>query len=270
MSLFNHLKQQNNTVTEPEATAAGQQAPAERKSLLEIAREAQAREQAEAAAEAAEPAAENELEPEAVPHPMDYYSVKLKKGETDLLDSKLGGTPYWERTKAYPRDENGVPMRLLLQLNFDRLALKDNRLPQQGILQFFIASTPRCRGKVIYHPHAEATPMAGTVPVMPSEEGFSPVKAPALVTLQRENTEASPEGHKVFGTPAFCQGDPRDGLPEAERSYYDTLLLQLDSDFNSGDPLILWGDSGVGNFFINAQALQNKDFSKTLFYWDCY
>jgi uncharacterized protein YwqG len=33
---------------------------------------------------------------------------------------------------------------------------------------------------------------------------------------------------------------------------------------------ILWGDTGVGNFFIDESALRQLDFSKVLYNWDCY
>jgi len=44
------------------------------------------------------------------------------------------------------------------------------------------------------------------------------------------------------------------------------LLLQIDS---IGEH-ILWGDVGVGNFFITEDELKRKDFSKVLYNWDCY
>ena len=72
-------------------------------------------------------------------------------------------------------------------------------------------------------------------------------------------------GHKILGYPFFTQWDPREDDDMYKEKKYDTLLLQIDSE---GD--ILWGDSGVGNFFINEQDLINKDFSKVLYTWDCY
>lgn len=68
--------------------------------------------------------------------------------------------------------------------------------------------------------------------------------------------------HKLGGYPFFTQTDPRSD------DKYDTLLFQLDSDY-SGDNDILWGDMGVGNFFINREALKNLDFSDVLYNWDC-
>ena len=73
-----------------------------------------------------------------------------------------------------------------------------------------------------------------------------------------ENIDAS--GCKILGYPEFVQGDPRD---YSEDETYGTLLLQIDS----GGP-IMWGDSGICNFFINTEDLKNKDFSNVLYNWD--
>lgn len=82
----------------------------------------------------------------------------------------------------------------------------------------------------------------------------------------------SPFGHKMLGEPAFTQCDPRwkeADVPEGKKAntieHYDTLLFQMDSLGN-----IMWGDSGVANFFINSEALKNLDFSDVLYNWDCY
>ena len=71
--------------------------------------------------------------------------------------------------------------------------------------------------------------------------------------------------HQIGGYPYFTQDDPRE-----ENSKYDFLLFQLDSDYDSGeDDRVMWGDSGVGNFFINSEKLKNLDFSDVLYNWDC-
>ncbi|KYG90960.1 YwqG family protein [Metasolibacillus sp. FSL K6-0083] len=70
-------------------------------------------------------------------------------------------------------------------------------------------------------------------------------------------------GHKMGGYPFFTQEDPR-----AYGDYTDStiLLLQIDSIGND----IMWGDCGVGNFFITEADLQRKDFSNVLYNWDCH
>lgn len=68
----------------------------------------------------------------------------------------------------------------------------------------------------------------------------------------------------MLGDPSFIQNDPRENFTEAE--YFDTCLLQLDSD----EQILMWGDCGIGNFMINTEDLKNLDFSKVLYNWDCY
>lgn len=69
----------------------------------------------------------------------------------------------------------------------------------------------------------------------------------------------------IGGYPFFTQSDPRE-YDQALADEFNELLFQLDSD----DQNIMWGDCGVGNFFINREKLLEKDFSHVLFNWDCY
>ena len=72
--------------------------------------------------------------------------------------------------------------------------------------------------------------------------------------------------HQLGGYPFFTQQDPRPGQYED----LDVLLFQLDSDMPKGSKdLVLWGDVGVGNFFINREALKRRDFSQVMYNWDC-
>ncbi len=74
-----------------------------------------------------------------------------------------------------------------------------------------------------------------------------------------EYLEAS--GSRIGGYPYFTQDDPRD-----EGTEYTELLLQIDSDDEFD---LMWGDVGVGNFFVTSEQLKNKDFTKVLYNWDC-
>ena len=69
---------------------------------------------------------------------------------------------------------------------------------------------------------------------------------------------------QLLGHPYFTQVDVRE-----EGSRYDTLLFQLDSETVDEEEITMWGDCGVGNFFINAEDLKNLDFSNVLYNWDC-
>ena len=72
------------------------------------------------------------------------------------------------------------------------------------------------------------------------------------------------ENSHLLGHPYFTQADIR------ERGWrYDTLLFQLDSECCEEQDIVMWGDSGVGNFFINVEDLKNLDFSNVVYNWDC-
>lgn len=74
-------------------------------------------------------------------------------------------------------------------------------------------------------------------------------------------------GHWLLGYPFFTQSDPRE---YEDNPYYDALLFQLDSEMDDGEDFVLWGDCGVGNFFMNSEDLKNGNFSKVMYNWDCY
>ena len=75
--------------------------------------------------------------------------------------------------------------------------------------------------------------------------------------------------HAIGAYPTFTQWDPRN--PD-EPNAYDITLLQVESQWSndSNDAQIMWGDSGVANFFINKEKLANLDFEDVLFNWDCF
>lgn len=75
----------------------------------------------------------------------------------------------------------------------------------------------------------------------------------------------SSSGHHLGGYPYFTQDDPRN----YNKKIQDYILLfQLDTDDSDGKD-IMWGDSGVGNFFIHPDDLKKRDFSKVIYNWDC-
>ena len=75
--------------------------------------------------------------------------------------------------------------------------------------------------------------------------------------------------HAIGAYPTFTQWDPRN--PE-EKDAYGITLLQVESHWNndSNSNGIMWGDSGVANFFINKEKLESLDFEDVLFNWDCF
>ena len=77
-----------------------------------------------------------------------------------------------------------------------------------------------------------------------------------------EKLEPNYPKHKMLGYSYFTQEDPRYNKKYID---YDTLLLQIDSDCKN----VMWGDVGIGNFFISKKSLLEKDFSNVLYNWDC-
>ena len=214
-----------------------------------------------------------------------------------LFDSKFGGLPYWDLQKPYPTDSRGEKLLLLAQINFDD-AETESPLPQTGMLQFFIAPDDLC-GLDFEAPAVRAL----GIPQETGEEGYTPVCREAAVSVCREMCYMSPDsylfdplfrtimqetfgeeigevssytilngterhylydalevtGHRMLGYPFFTQSDPRAFTEPYQR--YDTQLFQMD--------YVLWGDCGVGNFFIARADLEKRDFSSVLYNWDC-
>lgn len=255
------------------------------------------------------------------------YSLVIQKDKKpELFDSKFGGVPYWDLSKDYPTDKKGNKLMLLAQLNFDKADV-DSRLPQTGMLQFFIAHDDDLYGcdfdkpdvqdtfRVVYHniidyDVSEEQIKALDPPSATDDDYLTPlckectveiVKCEAYMDmcdyrfedLQNEilkeklgidddeasdlwdciydyldENNISSQGHRIFGYPYFTQTDPKDYKEDLR--YYDTLLFQMDSETIDETDYTLWGDCGVGNFFINHKDLENKDFSKVLYNWDCY
>ena len=220
----------------------------------------------------------------------------------DVLKSKLGGAPYFEENEEYPVDSKGESMPLLIQINLSELPVESD-LPKNGMLQFFISNDMDTECRVIYREKISAEKYAykNGINVMPND-GFSPVLKEcgvrfmeskdyicvndnsfddvlhtAVINIRGKEIDGdmydnfsdsdceklcekfSAGGSKLFGNPCFTQCDAR------EENSGEELLLQIDSD----DKLTMWGDLGVGNFFIKNDDLKKLDFSKVLYSWDC-
>ena len=78
------------------------------------------------------------------------------------------------------------------------------------------------------------------------------------------------ESHRVGGYPFFTQDDPR-CYPEDERMPQNyELLFQLASYWGENEEIeLMWGDAGVGNFFIHPEDLRRRDFSRVAYTMDC-
>lgn len=63
------------------------------------------------------------------------YKISVIDGEPLILDDKIGGNPYLPIGEEYPKDKDGNPLALLLQVNLANINLED--YPQKGILEIF-------------------------------------------------------------------------------------------------------------------------------------
>ncbi|MEL7316427.1 MAG: DUF1963 domain-containing protein, partial [Cyanobacteria bacterium J06559_3] len=216
--------------------------------------------------------------------------------------------PYFPKGVEYPKGLDDTELQFLAQINFSEIPQLPF-FPQSGILQFYTSELDDMYGmssddlrvggnsSVIYFADIEADPtkLVTDFSFLP-EFGYGPVAKPAAMHFNRKlapissgdyrfercfgslleqiDAESNEEllrefeewvgsgwGHKIGGYPGFTQTDPRD---PRRHFWYDCLLLQMDSD-----EFIMWGDSGIGNFFINSGALEELDFSNVLFTWDC-
>ncbi len=230
--------------------------------------------------------------------------IQLEKmmGEPSLRDSKIGGIPYWPKGMEYPLDSRGKPLYLLAQLNFEQLP-KLEGFPQTGLLQFFIAENDvhgmdfddgesGTGHRVIYHEKIlkynenlethKASEKRAMLPLYSGSPiglngthqyqaisicdfGFANIFQSKTVEdrtiIDAYGDLHSSHGDRIGGYPDFRQNDPRKMGDER------VLLLQLDTDDDLG---FMWGDVGVGSFFILPEALECLDFSKVFYYWDCY
>lgn len=142
-----------------------------------------------------------------------YKLTIIPNSQPDIFDSKFGGVPYWDRTKEYPVDSEGKKMMLLAQINFTKADLQDQRLPEQGILQFFIAKEDDVYGmdwdeadsqknfRVIYHEQIDTSMTieqvrALDIPIATSEDNdFSPVFKEAAVSITKATTYLGTEDY---------------------------------------------------------------------------
>ena len=195
-----------------------------------------------------------------------------------------------------------LPLRFLAQVNFSEMPPLEG-FPTKGILQFYIAgenvhglnfeNPEEQKGfRVIYH-EVVVEDESALLAVLPTDGVEYPDRFPVDSELKLNFEKSSmpmgggdyrldraPEddldkvydqldmgGHRIGGYPFFTQLDPREYHQELKEN--SILLFQLDSE-ETDDYKIMWGDSGVCNFFIRPENLAKRDFSRVLYHWDCY
>ncbi len=219
--------------------------------------------------------------------------IKLTDTKPSIFESKIGGFGYIPHDKDFPTDSKGNQLRLLAQIECDKIQL--DGFMKTGLLQFWVLNddvsgmewddqTKQDGFRVIYYPEVDNTVTKDEIESKFVKNEFDdddmlPVFRECGMSFEKSENrfiyygqelpeEAYDEniGHKVGGYPYFTQSDPRD---EKMLEYYDFLLFQLDTDCIGKEYVVMWGDVGVGNFFINSEKLKNQDFSDVLYNWDC-
>jgi uncharacterized protein YwqG len=227
------------------------------------------------------------------------FATPLKGAETlPIKQSKFLGKPYVAINKAYPKAKDETPMIMLAQINFSETPQLEN-YPTKGILQLFVPSKDwydMAEFEIIYNESTDEEYQTDFTFLTPELYEESPINCEHKLdfkkeieyggredfrfqmdfdgkdyfeyqeTLPKEQQEEMDKlfyviGHKIGGYAYFTQSDPRDYDSERKN---DVLLFQIDIDDE-----IMFGDSGVGNVFINFEDLKNKNFDKAYFYWDC-
>ncbi|WP_025743534.1 YwqG family protein [Aquimarina pacifica] len=224
---------------------------------------------------------------------------KLVEDNLDLKDSKFLGKPFFPIYKEYPKDENGKPMIMIAQLNFEQIPELDF-FPKNGILQLFLSSSNSYQDDfaIVYHSAEELSkePLNDFSFITEKDYEEMPVFKLHQLSFEKGIEKGGSEdsqfdylfdendywgfteyltdeqekifgeyfnavGHKIGGYAEFTQSDPRDNNTDQKD---DIQVLQIDVDDH-----IMFGDSGLGHIFISRENLIKKDFSKAYFYWDC-
>ncbi|WIL50036.1 YwqG family protein [Bacillus bombysepticus] len=204
-----------------------------------------------------------------------YVKVSGTLAETTLFESKFGGYPYLPIDQEHPKDSNGQPMMLLAQLNFEEIPHVEY-MPQKGMLQFFVSADDELYGADFDHPTIQKDFRIIYHSTIIEDLNKVITDFSYLNTLELEDF-IIPEAAKLNFELAYQPVTPRDYRFEMifsdnidwEEKYqqHDILLLQIDTDDSLN---IMWGDSGVANFFIRKEELLNLDFSNVIYNWDCY
>ena len=228
--------------------------------------------------------------------------------KTKPWESKVGGIPYLPKNQPWPSSSDGNDLFFLAQIKFAETPPLAP-FPTKGILQFFIhdddlygmdfddGENPDTF-RVLFHPEVVEnetllqTKLPGTswdedlLPHHPDEcyplifglgeevvpisdfqfyqhfgsEFFRQFGEKEWDVMGEFEKSVRSQGHKIGGYAYFTQDDPR--RPDDPM----LLLLQLDSDEQMD---LMWGDMGVGHFFIREKDLAALDFSRVLYDWDC-
>ena len=236
-------------------------------------------------------------------------AVKIEEGEPQVTDNKIGGKPYIPVGEEYPKDANGAPLALLLQVNLADFELPD--WPRTGILEIFTdpAVDYPCRYAVKYYPDDQE--YQTDLPVVDTSSYISPNGR--KISFEQATSYLSPNDYRfddticaicsqVFGQPFanvgaimdFFEGDEkwRDQIMQLNsntpgiaiggyqdftqfdpRSQNAQMINMTESLFKldsvSSDEEFMIGDAGILFTFISLEDLRAGKFENAVVDWDC-
>lgn len=229
-------------------------------------------------------------------------------GNESIIGSKIGGVPYWEKSKTYPVHK-GQALHLLAQINWTELRKSmpefavfgtNMPLPEKGITQFFIDTHDLMLGldpevpnkqtgwRVIHWENPDennsapipndALTLGEYAPFFGAKQiKFSPVYMSPGPSDAIEFPELGPMDENLIDR--LSKGMRNDGshvagFPENAR---DDVRLNGDDKEFFGHRLLLqldntsgldFGPLGSAQWFIHPANLSNLDFSNVVFDWD--
>ena len=229
------------------------------------------------------------------------YEIEVMEGIPDILDDKLGGFPYLPEGEEYPSDENGKKLALLLQINLNKIDLKN--FPKKGVLEIFTDAENNYPPKYLIKyfeegkkyqtifPEIDTTQHIISKPkkisfkksidyMLPSDYRYNENLIKAMENITGEKYDNIYEIEQKFNfefeellikeiknIPASIGGYPdfTQEDPRPKLNGKDECLFKLDSNFCDD---INIGDSGILFVFISEESLKNCKFEDAVVDWD--
>lgn len=219
------------------------------------------------------------------------YEIHLKEEIPNILDSKIGGNPYIPINEKYPISKDGLPMALLIQINFDGVKL-DN-YPSKGIFQVF-SNQDFYKNEFIvkYYKNIESNyqkefPIINLKEFITNEtlkielkkaSTFMPMSDVNFNSIFKEITKnykrkagvkeslssiVYPYQALLGGYADFTQEDVRKTKKYVN---YTECLIKIDDGISKK---IRIGDSGIINILIKPEDLINNKLENSVVVWDC-
>ena len=236
----------------------------------------------------------------------DCYKIEITKGEPSILDDKLGGLPYLPIGEEYPKDDQGNPLSLLLQVNLNNVKLKN--FPN-GILEIFTNNDWPCKYSIKLFKNGleyqkEFPKLNYQYPFISKPLKIKLTKDVTYMTLNDYRTDQTlcPIINKIYGVDVDNLMDFIDLFEDDTGwAWHEDFNNQLNihkmtiggyADFTQTDPRfntkndlsqclfkidsglerikeIQIGDSGIVFGLISENDLKSQNFDNALVDWDC-